>query len=374
MSIQTEEPNIVNNNEEIASVPDEKPLFEPTQNAIKMMQRQVIISDEEARNLLIRFKGNMFNAVSYAMGDDDITENDDDKEEVINIADNHIDPKHRINQFRDILDKKDKIFTEYTKKEYETNMDTLYDISYIAFAPNTQKYSKETKKMTLKSFMEFVAKPFIEGGDIENINPITFEQIQEDPNLLGPKPIKEDDLENLENHDNNKNNPTEELTKSNDPNIKIDVNINDENDENDENNENNENNENLNKEPNIKQTIQKINKPEIADKGREAIKKQLSKYFDEKLIIKKLQGKADKMVRKWRCQDSGIIYRDSQIKNANILGALESKLEAQTMNLLATKILMHASVLKKGQYYVGNVIVVDKWFQYSDDDPNVNEV
>lgn len=336
--------------------------FEPSQESIDMMKKQIEISSEKAKELLIKFKGDIMDAVCSAMGDD-VEEKQEDEE--INISDNHIDPVKRIQQFRNILNEKDKIFTEYIKKDHEKDMESLHNIGYIAFTPTTKEFIKDTTKMTLKSFVEFMAKPFIETGDVETINPITFQQIQEDPNLLGPKPIKEEDLDELEKQtDDNNQEPTKEvkeatpdelkeLTKSDNEHITIEI----------DDSCDKEESENSN----IECNLEKIEKPESTksvDKGKESIKKQLSKYFEEKLEIKPLTGKADKMVRKWLCNDACIIYKESQIKNANVLGVIESKLESTEMNILATKIMNKADILKSGQYYSGNVVIVDKWFQY----------
>jgi len=344
--------------------------FEPSNDDIEMMQRQIDITAENAKYLLIKFNGDFFNAVSSAMGDD--VEEGNKESETINISENHLDPAKRIQQFRNILDQKDKLFTEHTKKDYETNMDTLHDIGYIAFTPTSKEYIKENKKMTLKSFIEFVAKPFIETGNVDDIKPITFEQIQEDPNLLGPKPIKEEDLDNIDKQQKALTEGTDNLLKSDNDNIHIDV------VESDNNKDENKTNDIIgtNSKSNIKQEFEKIPVEKIelsktssnkkASNKSSLIKKQLSKYFEEKLEIKLLNGKAEKMIRKWLCNDAGIIYKESLIKNADMLGVLESKLEAVSMNVLATKLMAGANILKSGQYYTGNVVVVDKWFKYNE--------
>lgn len=118
--------------------------YEPTNDDIQIMLKQVVISEEEAKKLLIKCKGNMFNAICHAMGDDSLV-NENEEEEVIDIAENHVDPKHRITQFRNILDKKDKIFAEVTKKE-EDELEEIYDVGFIPFGPDTIKYSKENTK------------------------------------------------------------------------------------------------------------------------------------------------------------------------------------------------------------------------------------
>jgi hypothetical protein len=349
--------------------------YEPTNDDIHMMLKQVVISEEEAKKLLIKYKGNMFNAICHAMGDDSlIDENEEEEEEEIDIAENHVDPKHRITQFRNILDKKDKIFTEVTKKE-EDELEEIHEIGFIPFGADTVKYSKENTKITFKSFLELVAKPFIETGKLENYKSLTFKDIKADPNLLGKKPVNEEEMEfikeqnqKLMEKEEEKNKlqaklkeleSSEEKTKEsiditcNDDGIEIDVTMEDEQEDN-------------HNESNIETVIEKTDRVEN-NKATEVIKKQLEEYFKDKLEVKKLTGNADKMVRKWRCIQAGIIYKDSNIKSKDMLGILESKMEAKHINKLATKLLIHSKIIKNNQFYVGNAIVVDKWFHYNRD-------
>jgi hypothetical protein len=360
--------------------------YEPTSDDIQIMLKQVVISEDEAKKLLIKCNGNMFNAICYAMGDESLANNETD-EEVIDIAENHVDPKNRITQFRNILDKKDKIFAEVTKKD-EDILEDIYDVGFIPFGPNTTKYSKENTKITLKSFLELVAKPFIETGELENYKSLTFQDIKADPNLLGKKPVNEEEMQFIKEQNQKLMKKEQEINKleanlkeleskeaefkketqkpvdiiSDNEGVKIDVTYEDEQ-------EDNYNNSN------IETIIEKTEKCEKSEKkeaeqiskATEAIKKQLEEYFKDKLEVKKLTGNADKMIRKWRCIHAGIIYKDSNIKSKNILGLLEAKIEVEQINKLATKLLIHSEIIKKNQFYVGNAIVVDKWFHYNND-------
>jgi hypothetical protein len=348
--------------------------YEPTNDDIQMMLKQVVISEEEAKKLLIKCNGNMFNAICHAMGDESLV-NDDEDEEVIDIAENHVDPKHRIKQFRNILDKKDKIFAEVTKKE-EDVLEEIHDVGFIPFSPNTAKYSKESTRITLKSFLELVAKPFIETGELENYKSLTFQDIKADPNLLGKKPVNEEEMEFIKEQNQiliekeKEKNKLEaklkeletqdsvDILSSNDEGIEVDVTIEDEQEDN-------------HYDSNIETVIEKTERTKEQKKENskvtEAIKKQLEEYFKDKIEVKKLIGNADKMVRKWRCIHAAIIYKDSNIKSKDMLGLLEAKMEAKQINKLATKLLIHSDIIKRNQFYVGNAIVVDKWFHYNRD-------
>lgn len=377
--------------------------YEPTAEDIDMMLKQVTIEKEEAKNFLVKCNGNVFNAICCALGDEDMMEKDDD-EEHIDIAENHVDPEHRISQFRNILDRKDEMFFDVTKKE-EDVPDQLFDLGFIAFGPDTKNFSKENTKITLKSFIELVAKPYIETGKLENYKSMTFQDIKENPTILGKKPVSEEEMKEIEegnaqlikedeerkelekqlklleenmNQDNQEDdkedNKTEEdkLLESKDPEIKIDVEMEQQEakpDDMDHIEDINQNTEKLNTE-NIEATIQKI-KPPADEKDKkggsmaDAIKKQLSQYLEDRVEVRPLTGKANNMVKKWRCTEAAIVYRESQIKTSDILGLLESKLESQEMNHIATKLLIHSEIIKKNQFYTGNVLVVDKWCHYS---------
>ena len=372
--------------------------YEPTTEDIDIMLKQVTIEKEEAKNFLIKCNGNVFNAICCALGDEDMMEKDDEEED-IDIAENHVNPEQRISQFRNILDKKDQMFTDVSKKE-EDIPDQIYDLGFIAFNPNTKNFSKNNNKLTFKSFIELIAKPYIETGKLEDYKAPTFHDIKENPNILGKKTVSEEEMKEIEEENAKlvkKDSERQELEKqlkileeqtveqtveqteedklleSKDPEIQINVAIEQQEateDDMDHIKDINENTEKLNNE-NIEATIEKI-KPSNDNKDNNkdnsitnAIKKQLAHYLEDRVEIKPLSGKANNMVKKWRCTDAAIIYKESQIKTSDILGLLESKLESQEMNHIATKLLIHANIIKQNQFYTGNVIVVDKWYHYN---------
>lgn len=365
--------------------PTQMTIYEPTLEDIQMMLKQVNIKEAEAKQYLIKCKGNIYNAVCSAMGEEDLMEIDDD-EEKIDISENHIDPEQRISQFRNILNKKDKIFMDVTKKEDVS--DNIYDIGFVAFKPETKNFSKENTKQTMNSFIELIAKSFIETGKLENMKSYTFEDIKDNPNILGKKKVSEEEMNEIQSgndkiieEDKKRKELEQQLfqlenneSQSNDPRINIEVENaeNNENNENNNNNENNDNNENINNNENIVENIEAIiekvkepHKQQKIDKATESIRKQLAQFIDDKLEIKPLIGKANDMVKKWRCTEAAIIYKHSYIKSADMLGILESKLESQKMNVIATKLMINAEIIKKNQFYTGNALVVDKWLHYS---------
>lgn len=374
--------------------------YEPTDEDIQLMLKQVVVEEEEAKKYLIKCKGNVFNAICCAMGEEHLMEVEEEEED-IDVAENHVDPKKRISQFRNILNKKDEIFVDVTKKE-EDITDEIHDIGFIAFTPDTNKFSKENNRLTLKSFIELVAKPFIETGKVENYKSHTFEEIKENPNILGKKPVSEEEMkeiqeenkklveqqkkkEELENelkslldteatsHDgeemlSDKTNTDDKLLTSDDPKIEIDVNVENVKDTTDIDHVEDINQHNgKDKEENIEIEFEKIKESETdstTDKATESIKKQLAQFFDDKVEIKPLTGKSNDMVKKWRCTEAAILYRNSFVKSADMLGLLESKLESKKMNNIATKLLINANIIKKNQFYTGNALVVDKWYHF----------
>jgi hypothetical protein len=371
--------------------------YKPTDEDVQMMLKQITIEEEEAKKWLLKCNGNIFNAICCAMGEEDMMEQEE-VEENIDISENHINPKERISQFRNILDKKDEMFMDVTKKDEDIS-DDLHDIGFVAFSPDTKNFSKNNLKLTLKSFIEIIAKPFIETGKLEDHKLHTFQEIKQDPNILGKKPVSEEEMKEIQeankklyDEEEDKKQLQKQLTEletkyepkteteilltSEYPNIHIDVNVDTELVENDnkvvQSNEDNlaENKKavNENDEDNIESIIQKIDKP-IANKEQndatESIKKQLALYFDDKLEIKPLTGKSNNMVKKWRCMEAGIIYKDSNIKSSDMIGLLETQLESKEMNIIATKLMINANIIKKTQFYTGNVLVVDKWFHYN---------
>lgn len=366
--------------------------FEPTPESIQMMLKQVEVSEEDAKQFLVKCKGNVFNAICCALGDEDLME--DTPEEDVDIADNHNDPQDRISQFRNILDKKDEIFAQVTKKE-EDILEEIHNIGFIPFTSSTNKYTKENYRMTLKSFMELIAKPFIETGKLEEYKSITFKEIQQDPEILGKKKVSEDEMKEIEEanaeikkdheeklkleqqlkeleekkeeleekkeykeeingklEEDKEEDKDKKLMISDDPNIEIDVEIEDDTETTETNIE-----ATITKDPNAEKTS--------IDKSTEAIRKKLAQYIEDKLEIRPLIKQADKMVKKWRCNESGIVYNDSNIKTITPSNPLETIIESKIMNKLATKLMRYSDILTQEQYYVGNVIIIDKWYHYT---------
>lgn len=332
--------------------------YQPTPESVQMMLKQVDITEEEAHKYLIKAKGNTFNAICYALGEDDMIE-EDEKDIELDIDKNDSNPSERISQFRNVLNKRDQKFQEITK-ENDDVMDEVHNIGFIAFGPETNNYSKENYRMTLRTFLEIVAKPYIDTGKLEEYKAKTFTEIKKDPNAFQKNKIDEEEMKIIE-EDNERIKKLDEERKELEKQLKeledkqkeehIDINITEEED--DGNN------------GKIEATIEKDTTVVKSSKdATDAIREQLSKYIEEKVAVKPLTGLADKMVRKWRCSQSGIIYKESNIKSEQQSNPLESMLESDKINKLATKIMINSRLIKKDQYYVGNVMVVDKWYYY----------
>lgn len=348
-------------------------IYEPSQESIQLMLRQVDITESEAKQFLIKCNGNTFNAICCALGDESMMELED-KDIDINIADNDNNPNERISQFRNVLDKRDKKFMEITKEEDDV-MDEVHNVGFVAFNATTNNYSKETYKMTLRAFIELVAKPFIETGELEEYKSMTFTEIKQNPNAFRKTSIDEEEMKIME-EENERIQKLDEERKELEKELKkelaeLEIKKNIENEQN-EHNEHNNIDINVVEETddgnngNIETIIQKQPQPKNtnSNKTTDAIREQLSKYIEETVTIKPLTGIADKMIRKWRCSQSGIIYKESNIKSNKNSNPLESILESKITNKLATKIMMNSKILKKDEYYIGNAIVVDKWYYY----------
>lgn len=327
--------------------------FEPTEDNIKMMQKQIEISTEEARQLLIKFGGNMFNAICYAMGDTDVASTEATVEEELDIAENHLNPTQKISQFRKILDEKDKIFTKYVKEDKPETNATINEYEYIPFSPTTQKYSKRKQKISQKGFLEFIATPYINEGKLEEFRPITFQDVQKNPQLLSRREGDTNDstdkkLESAPENETPDTTPGTEALETKSHNELIQP---------EENNNDTELNDCITEDV----MIESVEENPVVPKHK-FIKEQLGDFYDEKVDVKAITGAGDKMIKKWRCCQAGLIYRQSNIKTKTNIETLEGKLELSDINVLATKLMIKSNIITPAQYYIGNVIVVNNWF------------
>lgn len=143
--------------------------FTPSDDAIQMLKRQIELTDESARNLLIKHKGNILKALESAMNGDDGTSIDaqeNTEAEEIDINENGVDPKKRIKQFRNILDEKDKIFMQHVKKDFNEETDAVRTFDYVAWKSDTTTFRKDTTKCTVEYFINDVLKSFIVGASV----------------------------------------------------------------------------------------------------------------------------------------------------------------------------------------------------------------
>ncbi len=136
--------------------------FEPSDEAIQMLMRQVELTKESARDLLIKYNGNILKALEVAMGGENNT-NETYEEEQIDISENGLDPHKRIKQFRHILDEKDKIFMQHIRKDYDEERDLVRDFEYVAWKSDTATFKKDIVKCTVDSFINNTLKPFVRG-------------------------------------------------------------------------------------------------------------------------------------------------------------------------------------------------------------------
>lgn len=138
--------------------------FKPSDDAIQMLMRQVELTTENARDLLIKYNGNILKALEAAMDNTPQEQkNGDEEKENIDISENGLDPHKRIKQFRQILDEKDKIFMEHVRKEYDEERDLVRDFEFVAWKSDTTIFKKDTVKCTVDSFINNTLKPFIRG-------------------------------------------------------------------------------------------------------------------------------------------------------------------------------------------------------------------
>jgi hypothetical protein len=350
-------------------------VFEPSAESIQMLLRQVDISEDEAKQYLTQSKGNTFNAICYALGEKVIEEDDDID---IDIDKNDTNPNERIEQFRNVLDKRDQKFMEMTQED-DNVMDEVHNVGFIPFKPDTTDYSKENYKMTLRSFLEIVAKPFVEKGILEEYKSMSFTEIRKDPNAFRKNEIDEEEMKIIEEENERIKKLDEERkaleqqlkdleeneNKVEENNIEIDI-VEETDDGTDGNLETTilKDTSKTETQDTNKNDIENIEKTKPKKNTTDAIREQLSKFIEEKVAVKPLTGLADKMVRKWRCSQAGIIYKESNVKSSDTANPLESIIESNKINKLATKIMINSRIIKKNEYYVGNAIVVDKWYYY----------
>lgn len=313
--------------------------YQPVMEDIQMIQRQIVISSKLASQVLIKFNGDVYEALEYLFEQDDIQNMDlnldlgnnnstniTNEDEEIKIEENHINPLKRINQFRSILDEKDKLFTKVIDKKNELDDTMFHEFSYVLFNKDTKKFERQHKSMTCASFLEFITTPYI-NNELTELNETSFNSIKDKP-FVKPSNEQENDEEN------------EEINENIDLSKEI---------------------EELNKKEQLSE--EEKNKQLILEK-RKNLKKQLTEYLDNRVEVKFLDKKASQMVRAWQFNDACIMYKASDIKDKKKLSETELNLELNSMNNLSTKLLIHGGIIEKHQFHTGNAVIVNKWFHY----------
>lgn len=164
--------------------------FEPSDEAVQMLMRQVEITKENARDLLIKYNGNILQALEFAMNEMP-SENINNEIETIDIRENGLDPHKRIKQFRHILDEKDKIFMQHVKNDYDGEKDLVREFEFVAWKPDTTVFKKDVIKCSVDFFINDILKPFIRGPETTNqeflkmlVNRIEIKNLKHESNAM----------------------------------------------------------------------------------------------------------------------------------------------------------------------------------------------
>lgn len=135
-------------------------VYTPTEEDIQMLLKQVIVDSSIARDLLIKYNGDILAAVLDAFNIDK------SKVESVNTKKYNIDDeKQSVDQklcaFRNILDEKDSVFQKNIAKEIYTS--GAREFEYVVFDHSTTVYTRQHVINTNQVFIDEIVRGLLEG-------------------------------------------------------------------------------------------------------------------------------------------------------------------------------------------------------------------
>lgn len=279
---------------------------------LKKLQLQIDVDDKTGTRLLNLYQGNAVELICDFFSDnlkEEISPKEKEKqeeefmkkkqEEYSKLVETEVDTKDKIKTIREILNAKDAIFKHKVGNEDDKLAPTMvksYD--YVSFSPKTTTYKKETFKGSRDFFLEHVVGFYLD-SNVEYWND-QLKPKEEPVEQPAEQPAEEKPVEQVA-----EEKPAEQE--------------------------------------------QVAEKEQVAEE--EPVEQEKKKIRETKVVIKKLTGKAAKMVKKWKFDKATILY---------LPPLLETNRE-DNINELGTRFILNCKKVDDKTLY-GNAVVVNHRF------------